>query len=314
MADPGLRIGTRASALALWQARHVQGILRQHGVEAELVEITTTGDKILDVPLADIGDKALFTKELDVALIENRIDIAVHSLKDLPTTLPDGIVLCAVSDREDPTDAFVPHPSFSGTMADLPFGATLATSSLRRSAQLKAWRDDLRIVSVRGNVNTRLQKLDASDWEGMILASAGLIRLGMAERIGEPIDHSIMLPAVSQGVLGVVGRREDRGVFDAVRSCVHHLDTEKRIEAERAFLRRLEGGCSVPVGAHAVLRDGMLTVEGVVASLDGSSYFRGTAEGVPDDAGALGVSLAEELLARGAGDVLRRIKKKLPSS
>lgn len=313
MLERPLRIGTRASDLALWQARHVQSLLMQTGFEAQLVEITTTGDKILDVPLSDIGDKALFTKELDIALIEARIDVAVHSLKDLPTTLPDGIVLAAVSDREDPSDVLVAHPDFSGQLDDIPQRATIATSSLRRQAQLRAWRDDLEVVPVRGNVNTRLRKLDESDWHGIILAYAGLARLGMHDRIRQRIPFDIMLPAVSQGVLGVVCREEDAAVRHAVRDAVDHPPTGACVMAERAFLRTLEGGCSVPVGAQARLEGETLRVEGSVASLDGRTHLRDRIEGQADDAERLGVRLAEQMLSRGADAVLSDIRKKQPA-
>lgn len=305
-----VRIGTRASKLALWQAHHIRDRLSEKGYETAVVEITTTGDHILDVPLHQIGDKALFTKELDVALLEGRIDIAVHSLKDLPTTLPEGIALAAVSDREDPTDAFVAHPTYAGSLADLPSGAILATSSLRRGAQLKAWRDDLQVVPVRGNVITRLAKLDENDWHGMILASAGLIRLELADRIRERVSEAIMLPAVSQGALGVVCRDGDDAHRSILESSVHHPQTERATACERAFLRRLEGGCSVPVGAHSRVSGDEITLDGCVASLDGGRLIRDQIRGATREAESIGVALAERLLDLGAGEILASIRPK----
>jgi hydroxymethylbilane synthase len=310
-ADREVRIGTRASKLALWQAHFIQGKIEAAGRPTEIIEITTTGDHILDVPLSQIGDKALFTKELDVALLDGRIDLAVHSLKDLPTKLPEGIAIAAVSEREDPSDAFVAHPDLDGDLSDLPEGSTIATSSLRRGAQLKAWRSDLVIEPVRGNVITRLEKLDASDWGGMILASAGLIRLKLADRIRHRVDQSIMLPAVSQGALGVACREDDHPLTSFLRELVHHRNTEVATSCERAFLRRLEGGCTVPVGAHAIVNDGRLILEGCVASLDGRRVVRGQHEGGVADADAIGTALAERLLERGAGEILANIRPKM---
>ena len=309
--DREVRIGTRASKLALWQAHFIQGKIEAAGRPTEIIEITTTGDHILDVPLSQIGDKALFTKELDVALLDGRIDLAVHSLKDLPTKLPSGIAIAAVSEREDPSDAFVAHPDFGGNLEDLPEGSTIATSSLRRGAQLKAWRSDFAIEPVRGNVITRLEKLDASDWGGMILASAGLIRLELPDRIRHRVDQSIMLPAVSQGALGVACRADDAPLTAFLRDVVHHQNTQVATSCERAFLRRLEGGCSVPVGAYAVVRDGRLYLEGCVASPDGRKMVRDQHEGDVADAGAIGTELAERLLDRGAGEILAHIRPKM---
>ncbi|RMH63746.1 MAG: hydroxymethylbilane synthase, partial [Bacteroidetes bacterium] len=204
MHRPTRIIGTRGSALALWQAHHVRDLLTAAGYPVEIRTITTKGDRILDVPLAEIGSKALFTKELDEALLRGEIHLAVHSLKDLPTALPEGLCLAAITERADPRDAFIAHPSVAGGLADLPEGATLATSSLRRRSQLKAWRPDLTIVPVRGNVDTRLARLDAGTWHGMILATAGVVRLERTDRIRERIDPALMLPAVGQGALGVV--------------------------------------------------------------------------------------------------------------
>ena len=303
-----MKLGTRASKLALWQAHHVADRLGRAGHAVEIVTFSTKGDRILDTPLSEIGDKGLFTQELDGALLDGTIALAVHSLKDLPTTLPTGLRLAAVPERAEPWDAFVSHPDFDGELADLPEGAVLATSSLRRQAQLKAWRPDLRIVSVRGNVPTRIAKLDASDWHGAILAAAGLIRLDLDARIRERIDPAIMLPAVSQGALGIVCAESDTATADVLRTVLADPDTTAAVTAERALLRRLEGGCQVPVAAWARIDDGVLHLDGAVASLDGARHVRASLNGPPGEAEILGVALAETLLDRGAGDILRAIR------
>jgi hydroxymethylbilane synthase len=307
-----VKIGTRASKLALWQAHHVADRLRDAGHDAEIVTFSTKGDRILDVPLAEIGDKGLFTQELDRALLDGAIHLAVHSLKDLPTKLPGGLVLAAVSEREEPWDAFVAHPDFDGALADLPDGATLATSSLRRQAQLKAWRPDLRVVPVRGNVPTRIAKLDGSDWHGAVLAAAGLIRLGLAARIRERIDLDIMLPAVGQGALGVVCAEGDEETIAAVSKTLADPATTAATTAERALLRTLEGGCQVPVAAFARLDEGTLRLDGAVAALDGSALVRDVISGDVEKAGALGVELAERLRDAGAGEILAAIRAASP--
>ena len=303
--DAALVLGTRRSALALWQANHVRRALEKAGQSVVLQEIVTTGDRIQDVPLAKIGDKALFTKELDRALLDGRIHLAVHSLKDLPTTLPEGIVIAAVGEREEPWDAFVAHPSFKGSLADVPAGATLATSSLRRQAQIKAWRPDLQIASVRGNVDTRLKKLDASDWHGLILATAGLVRLDQEARIRERIAPDVMLPAISQGALGIVCAEHDAPTRHLLRKRLHHAPTSATVLAERAFLRHLEGGCQVPIGAWSRLDgEGRLLLDGCVASLDGTLLIRDTRRGKVTEPEALGTTLAEALLDQGAAEIL----------
>ena len=295
-------------ALALWQAHHVADRLAEAGFPADLHHIVTKGDRILDVPLAKIGDKGLFTHELDQALLRGDVHLAVHSLKDLPTTLPEGLVLAAITERASAGDAFVAHPSFTGTLDDLPEGAVIATSSLRRAAQLRAWRPDLRIVDVRGNVGTRLKKLDASDWHGMVLAVAGLERLAFGDRIRQEIPRGIMLPAVGQGALGIVCAEANAAVIELMQTRLHHAGTAAAALAERAFLRRLEGGCQVPIGASAVVEAGTLRLEGVVASLDGSVLLR---EGMHGPVGApehLGTSLAEAMIANGANRVLDAVR------
>ncbi len=313
-----MKLGTRGSRLALWQADHVAARLRAAGHPVEVVTFTTKGDRILDVPLAEIGDKGLFTQELDRALLAGRIGLAVHSLKDLPTALPDGLALAAVPGRAEPWDAFVAHPQFPGRLSDLPAGAVIGTSSLRRQAQLLAWRPDLRVVPVRGNVPTRIRKLDESGppegdgWHGLILAAAGLIRLGLEGRITERIDPGIMLPAVGQGALGVVTAAADTATAEAVRAALADEAATRATAAERALLRRLEGGCQVPVAAHATVEGNRLRLEGAVAALDGSALVRDRMEGGTDEAEVLGVRLAERLLDRGAGAILSAIREEHP--
>ena len=307
-----LRIGTRSSALAVWQTERVRSLLRASGCETERVEIKTTGDLTPDVPLARIGSRALFTKQIDDALLENRIDLAVHSLKDLPTELPSGIKIAAVSTREDPRDALVGRTPLR--WADLPKGAVIATSSLRRKAQLLYARHDLRIVDIRGNVDTRLAKLDARpEWSGIVLATAGLVRLGLAARIGERLPPDVMLPAPGQGALAVTVRAEDAEVLRAVRGSVHDAATALEVAAERAFLRRLEGGCQVPVAAYAQLNgtSSSLQLRGRVISLAGESAVEGHEVGPAGSeaaAEALGTALAERLLAEGAAKILTEVR------
>jgi len=303
-----LTLGTRGSKLALWQANHVREALTRAEHDVKIREISTKGDRILDTPLSEIGDKGLFTKELDIALLNGEIQVAVHSLKDLPTQLPPGIVLAAIGSRAHPGDAFVAHPSFEGALADLPEGAVLATSSLRRKAQLLAWRPDLEIVSVRGNVPTRIAKLDASTWHGVILAVAGLERLALTDRIREIIPYDIVMPAVSQGALGIVCAEQEDGIRKLLHDTLHDEETAAAVLAERALLRRLEGGCQVPIGARGRLVDGELHLDACVVALDGSELIRDATTGAPDNAEALGTALAESLLASGADRILQHIR------
>ena len=303
-------MGTRGSALALWQTEAVRTRLHALGYATERLEIRTTGDVILDIPLASIGSRALFTKQLDDAMLEGRIDLAVHSLKDLPTQLPAGIRIAAISLREDPRDALVGRGPLR--WRDVPTGATIATSSLRRRAQLLSARPDLSVVDVRGNVDTRLAKLDRSDlWSATLLATAGLVRLGLAARIGERLDPALMLPAPGQGALAVTTRSDDARAA-AAAAVLHHEPTATAVTAERAFLRRLEGGCQVPVAALAELVDGQLRLRGRVASLDGSVVVEGERSAAPDAAAALGLALAEELIGRGADRVLAEVRLTAP--
>ena len=307
-----LRIGTRGSALALWQTERVRTLLAAAGHPTERIEIKTTGDLTPDVPLSRIGSRALFTKQIDDALLEHRIDLAVHSLKDLPTELPDGIMVAAVSTREDPRDALVSRGPLR--WADLPRGAVIATSSLRRRAQLLNARRDLRIVDIRGNVDTRLAKLDAQyDWTAIVLAAAGLIRLGFAGRIGERLSPEIMLPAPGQGALAVTTRTDDATIQGLIREAVHDPETAVPVAAERAFLRRLEGGCQVPVAAYARRESGgpMLRLDGRVIALSGESMVEGMEEAVVRNevqAAELGRKLAERLLEGGAAAILSEVR------
>jgi len=312
----GLRIGTRGSALALWQARWVEQALRERdpGLEVHIEVIKTTGDRVLDAPLAKIGDKGLFTREIEHALLRDQIDCAVHSLKDLPTTLPDGLSIGAIAAREDVRDVFIPHPRNSvRKLFDQPAGATVATGSLRRRSQLLHARPDLDVVDIRGNLQTRLKKLEESSWAGMLLAYAGVLRLGMEDRIGEILPLERMLPAVGQGALAVELRSGDVRVRDQV-ALLDDEPTRWAVSAERAFLARMEGGCQIPIGTHARLErhDGgppRLVLQALVGSLDGATVIKGTREGPPEEAEAIGGELAEDLLDRGAGALLRSIRE-----
>jgi hydroxymethylbilane synthase len=309
-----LRIGTRASALALWQTERVRARLAEHGYISERIEVRTTGDVIQDVPLARIGGRAFFTKQLDDALLEGRIDVAVHSLKDLPTELPAGIALGAVGLREDPRDALVARDGLEwGT---LPSGAAVATSSQRRRAQLLHARPDLRLDDIRGNVDTRLAKLDRNgDWSAIVLAAAGLVRLGLAGRITQRLPFDLMLPAPGQGALAATVRADDASAQAAVRRALHDDATELAVSAERGFLRRLEGGCQVPVGAHAEIdhsEEGpVVRLRGRVVSLAGETSIDGERAGAAvtaAEADAVGVALAEQLLPAGAEAILRSVR------
>jgi hydroxymethylbilane synthase len=305
-----LRIGTRGSALALWQTEHVRARLHAAGIETERVEIKTTGDLVQHVPLASIGGRALFTRQIDEAMLEGRIDLAVHSLKDLPTTLPDGIALVAVSEREDPRDALVGRGPIR--WEELPHGAVVATSSLRRRAQLLHLRPDLEIHDVRGNVDTRLAKLQANhQWSAILLAAAGLVRLGLEARIGERLPPAVMLPAPGQGALAVTARVDHHAAASAAARAVHHSATACAVAAERAFLRTLEGGCQVPVAAHATLDGDRLRLHGRVVSLRGERGVEGEDSAVAGDeqeADDLGARLAERLLDQGASSILTEVR------
>lgn len=313
MAPPraSIVIGSRGSQLALWQAEWVKERLAEAhpGTRFEVKVISTSGDVVLDRPLTEVGGKGVFTKEIEDALLAREIDLAVHSLKDLPTELPPGLEIGAVTRREDVRDVFLPHPaSEARTLASLKPGAVIATGSLRRRAQILSWDRGLEVADLRGNLATRFRKLDESSWAGMILARAGVVRLGLAVRIGETIDTSVMMPAVGQGALGIEirsGEPETAELVSAVASEAATLATA----AERSFLGRLEGGCSVPIGAHGRIVNGELALEGLVASLDGKHLYRGKATAPVERARELGIRLAETLLAGGAGKALEGIRR-----
>ena len=301
-----LRIATRKSPLALWQAEHVRDLLREthSGLKVELVRMSTQGDKVLDSPLAKIGGKGLFVKELEEGLLNGGADLAVHSMKDVPVELPAGLHLPVICEREDPRDAFVSRRYAS--LDELPQGARVGTSSLRRQCQIKARRPDLNILNLRGNVNTRLSKLDAGDFDAVILAAAGLLRLGFAERITAYLDTSVSLPAIGQGAVGIESRRDDPEVNELI-AVLDHAPTHIRVSAERAMNHRLEGGCQVPIAGHAVLEDDALILRGLVGYPDGSRVIRGEIRGDPGEAVKLGTTLAEQLLERGAGAILKTV-------
>lgn len=305
-----LRIGTRGSALALWQTERVRALLAERGLATERLEIKTTGDVVLDRPLSQIGSKALFTRQLDDAMLEGRIDAAVHSLKDLPTEMPDGLALAAVGLREDPRDALVGRGPIR--WQDIPPDATIATSSLRRRAQLLRARPDLIIDDIRGNVDTRLAKLDRSaTWAAIMLASAGLERLGFGARIGERLPFDLMLPAPGQGALAVTVRDGDARSAELVRAVVHDPRVSLAVSAERGFLNHLEGGCQVPVAAHAEVDGSRVRLHGRVVSLDGRQMAEGRLAGEATDAAsaaAIGAALAERLLGEGAREILAAIR------
>ncbi len=305
-----LRIGTRGSALALWQAETIMNMIQKKdpSLKVELVKIKTKGDKILDAPLAKIGDKGLFTKELDHALLNGDIDLAVHSMKDVPTQLPEGLVISAVPLRGVVEDVFVSNKYDS--LEEIPGGGVIATGSLRRKSQLLAYRPDLTIVDIRGNVNTRLAKLDASNWDGMILARAGLERLNMKERIKEIIPVDFMLPAVGQGALAVVTRKDDQELIRFLQSNIHDPDTYARVIAERSFLRTLEGGCQIPIGSHAIITDKQtLSLFGFIGSLNGQKFVREKLEGPLSEAENLGKTLATTMLGKGGLEILEEVRK-----
>lgn len=301
-----IRIATRKSALALWQAEHVKARLEQAhpGLKVSLVPMVSRGDKLLDAPLAKIGGKGLFVKELETALLENEADIAVHSMKDVPMDFPEGLGLYCICEREDPRDAFVSN-TYAGLDA-LPPGSVVGTSSLRRQAQLLARRPDLKIQFLRGNVNTRLAKLDAGEYDAIILAAAGLIRLGFEDRIRSSISAEDSLPAGGQGAVGIECRSADSDVH-ALLAPLHHRDTALRVTAERALNKHLNGGCQVPIACYALLEDDQLWLRGLVGQPDGGLLLRAEDRAASSDAEALGVRVAEALLAQGADAILQAV-------
>lgn len=301
-----IRIGTRGSALALWQAEWVKSEIekRYPGMTVTLTKIKTTGDKILDVPLAKVGGKGLFVKEIEEAMLANEIDIAVHSMKDVPTFFPDGLHLACITKREDPRDALLSRNKVM--FKDLPKGANVGTSSLRRQAQLMNVRPDFVIHQLRGNVDTRLRKLKEGQFDAIILAAAGVKRLGLAENVTEYIDPGISLPAIGQGALGIECRVDDRELNDLI-AFFNHADSRTCVTGERALLRRLEGGCQVPIACYGQMMDGKLHLTGLVGSVDGKRIIKDSIEGAPDKAEKLGVALAEKLLTQGADVILREV-------
>ena len=301
-----IRIATRKSALALWQAEYVKARLEQAhpGLKVSLVPMVSRGDKLLDAPLAKIGGKGLFVKELETALLENEADIAVHSMKDVPMDFPEGLGLFCICEREDPRDAFVSTTYES--LDALPAGSVVGTSSLRRQAQLLARRPDLKIQFLRGNVNTRLAKRDAGEYDAIILAAAGLIRLGFEDRIRSSISAEDSLPAGGQGAVGIECRSADADVH-ALLAPLHHRETALRVTAERALNKHLNGGCQVPIACYALLEDDQLWLRGLVGQPDGGLLLRAEARAASSDAEALGVRVAEALLAQGADAILQAV-------
>lgn len=326
-------IGTRGSKLALWQAEWVKSEINKinPALDVELNKIKTTGDKILDVPLAKVGGKGLFVKEIEEALLSGEADLAVHSMKDVPTDFPEGLHLPVICRREDPRDAFI-APARGRKFNDLPKGSTIGTSSLRRSCQLLGLRPDLKIAQLRGNLDTRLRKLDEGKFDAIILAAAGVKRLGWAERISEILEPEISLPAIGQGAIGIECRLGDKFINTLIAS-LNHYETSVCVRAERALLKKLEGGCQVPIAGHARLvgkeqKTGgrkaaagsgfnmqnsnqgsghLLIMDGLVGSVSGDRFVRGHIEGSPEDAESLGLRLAEELLSKGAREILAEV-------
>lgn len=309
MSRKSLKIGSRGSQLALWQANWTKAQLEEKGLQAEIVKIKTTGDKILDVPLAKVGGKGLFVKEIEEALIKGEIDLAVHSMKDVPSRLPAPLHLAAIPRREDPRDAVISRKKLR--LADLPAGASIGTSSLRRQAQLLAVRPDLKIIPLRGNLDSRLRKLNEGIFEAIILAAAGLHRLGWGDRITEYLPAEVSLPAIGQGALAIECRRDDSEV-NTIISFLNDPETACTVSAERALLTRLEGGCQVPIAGHATKSGDRVTLDGLVASLDGKTILRERRSANETDAEALGIQVAEALLAKGADQILEALYEGRP--
>ncbi len=311
MLDKILIIATRQSPLALWQAHYVQQrLMAAHpGLQVELVPMVTKGDIILDTPLAKVGGKGLFVKELELAMLENRADLAVHSMKDVPVAFPEGLGLVTICEREDPRDAFVSN--HYNALYELPQSAVVGTSSLRRQSQISERRPDLVIRSLRGNVGTRLSKLDAGEYDAIILATAGLKRLDLEARIRQPLPAEISLPAVGQGAVGIECRLDDHELIGLLQA-LNHDNTAVCVKAERAMNTRLEGGCQVPIGSFAVLEGDNLWLRGLVGAPDGSVMVRGERRGPRAEAEAMGISLAEELLGNGAREILHDVYQGQP--
>ena len=302
-----LKLGTRGSKLALWQAQAVTERLKEYhpDLQIEVVIIKTAGDKILDVALSRIGDKGLFTKELEKALLDRTIDLAVHSLKDLPSQLGEGLKLAAVMPRENPGDVLISRSGLH--LSDLPAGSVIGTSSLRRTAQLKAVRPDLQVIDIRGNVETRIKKMQEQQLDGIILAYAGVKRLGLEHWITQVLPYDIMLPATGQGTIAIETRDHDEKM-DSILETVNDRKTFAEIQAERAFLGRLEGGCQVPMACLAECREGVIHMQGLVSSLDGSRVIRDSITGSSHEPEQIGLNLAERILEAGADRILRSIQ------
>ncbi|AMV73786.1 hydroxymethylbilane synthase [Desulfuromonas carbonis] len=307
MAKKQLRIGTRASQLALWQANWVKSELEKHYPELEvtLTKIKTQGDKILDVPLAMVGGKGLFTKELQEAMLRGETDISVHSMKDVPTLFPEGLALRCITEREDVRDIVILRPGVS-SWRDLPQGARIGTSALRRKAQLLHLRPDLQMVDIRGNVETRIRKLTEENLDAVILAAAGMHRLGFDGRIGEYLPVDVSIPAIGQGALGIESRVADSET-NALIDFFNHPETDWAVRGERAFLRRLEGGCQVPIACHGTVAGGILTLTGLVADCDGVQCLKKSVSGPVAECEQLGASLGDDLLILGAGKILNEV-------
>jgi hydroxymethylbilane synthase len=307
-----ISIGTRGSKLALWQAEWIKSVLekRYTYLEIELNKIKTTGDRILDVPLAKVGGKGLFVKEIEEALLRHKADIAVHSMKDVPTEFPEGLHLAVVCRREDPRDAFISQIQNAKfkvqKFKDLPSHATIGTSSLRRSCQLLNIRPDLRIEQLRGNLDTRLRKLDKGQFDAVILAAAGVKRLGLKNRITEILPFKISLPAIGQGAIGIECRIDDEFIRDLIAP-LNHPETLLCVKTERAFLKRLGGGCQVPIAAYAKLDNGKVKMDALVGSITGERIIKGHIEGSPVHVEYLGIKLAEDILSRGAKEILDEV-------
>ena len=303
---PSIRVGTRASKLALWQANWVQSALNEKfpDQKVELVKIKTKGDKILDVPLAKVGGKGLFVKEIEQALLESRIDLAVHSMKDMPAEIPDGLCIGAIPRREDPADVLVAREDLE--FSNLKRGAVIGTSSLRRAAQLRHARPDITISPLRGNLDTRLKKLQTENLDAIVLAAAGIKRLNIAHRITEYLQDDIMLPAVGQGALCIEMRQEDP-IIGPMLATLDHANSRTVVLGERAFLNRLGGSCQVPIAGHGKILADTFSLTGLVADMDGSRIIKADLSGPVDSAEGIGVKLAEQLLARGADEILEKL-------
>jgi len=306
MTKKEITIGTRGSKLALWQANHVKSELfkKDPSVFIKIEIIKTKGDKILDVPLAAVGGKGLFVKEIEEALLNGSIDMAVHSMKDMPAEIPEGLCIGSIPEREDPSDVLISKNGIP--LSGLSRGASVGTSSLRRSAQLLHTRPDIHIVPLRGNIDTRIKKLDNENLDAVILANAGVKRMNYEEKVSERLDHSIMLPAVGQGAL-CIETRENDSFIKPFAAMLDHEETHSIVTGERAFLHRLEGSCQVPVAALGRIEKDMFTIEGLVADLDGKTIIRDSCSGSVDDAREIGVALADKLLGMGAGDILKNL-------